>query len=394
MYTLDSTIIEKIKYYFERCKAVSDYLTENPETGGNEEKAVRRITQLLEEEGYEIQKNIYDVDHAFLAVRKDQIDDLRPKAVIMCEYDALPDIGHACGHSISCGVSLLGALAFNAAYPDAPIRIDIMGTPAEEYPGGKVFLSEAGAFVGYEFAAMAHMFYANSPTFNVLACTDRYITFKGKNSHASANPTDGINALNAARLFMTSLDMWRQHIPHTSQLHGVIERGGELPSIVPDEVTLNYYFRAKNSNDLDDLLNKVEKCMEGAALCTGTTFEQKQRYPTYYDLYHNKPAMNVINEIFEAMGEETVIFESPMGSTDAGNVDQVIPTFHPLVDVSGGQFIPLHDPTFESLMKKESGYKGLYNGGLLIASLIHRLVYESDKLQEIQKQHRLYRGIE
>lgn len=393
MYTLDKKILNEIERQYDPCKQVADYLTDHPETGGNEEKAVKRITDFLTAEGYEVQTDIHDVKHSFLAVRKDRIHEDGPKAVIMCEYDALPEIGHACGHSMSCGVSLLAALAFNAAYPDAPIRIDIMGTPAEEYPGGKVFLTDAGAFDDYEFAAMAHMFYTNSPIFNVLACTDRLITFKGKNSHASAAPTDGLNALNAARLFMTSMDMWRQHLPTTSQMHGVIENGGELPSIVPDEVVLNYYFRALNAEDLDDLVEKAINCMQGAALCTGTSFEEKQQYPTYYDLYQNEIAMDLVDEIFDAMGKTSVRFDKPMGSTDAGNVDQRIPVFHPLIDVSGGKYIPIHHPDFQALMKEETGYQGLMDGGKMLASLVYRLQFEEDLLANVQKAHREYRGI-
>ncbi len=268
-----------------------------------------------------------------------------------------------------------------------------MGTPSEEYPGGKVFLAERGAFDEYEFATMAHMFRSNSPNFNVLACTDRFITFKGKNSHASANPCEGLNALNAARIFMDAMDMWRQHIPRTSQIHGIVVKGGELPSIVPDEVTLNYYFRAKDMEDLDDLIEKVEKCVEGAALCTGTEHKNVQRYPTYCDMYANPPAIKAIQEIFDAMGEETVVFEEPQGSTDVGNVDQLIPTFHPLVGVSEGKKIPLHHADFEKRMKVESGYKGLYNGGVLIASLAHLLGTSPEFLEEIKKEHIRYRKL-
>jgi amidohydrolase len=392
-YKLDEKIIEKVKYYFDRCREVADYITDNPETGGNEEKAVKRITRVLAEEGYEIIAPCCGVKHSFLAVKRSRVHDNCKRAVIMCEYDALPEIGHACGHSISGAASLLAALAINSAYPDLPIRVDIMGTPSEEYPGGKVFLSDEGAFNGYEFAAMAHMFDVNSPTFKVLACTDRYITFHGKSSHASGNPCDGLNALNAARIFMDAMDMWRQHLPATSQIHGVVEKGGELPSIVPDKVILNYYFRAKNTHDLNDLIEKANKCVEGAALCTGTTYELVQRYPTYGDLYPNPLATNTVQEIFDAMGEKTVVFENPQGSTDAGNVDQLIPTFHPLVSVSNGKHVPLHDAAFAGLMKEESGYRGLYNGGLLIASLVHRLATNPHLLKSIQRQHREYRGI-
>lgn len=311
----------------------------------------------------------------------------------MCEYDALPDVGHACGHSMSCGASLLAALAINDAYPELPLHVDIMGTPSEEYPGGKVFLTENGAFKGYEFAAMTHMFHENSPYFNVLACTDRYITFKGKNSHASANPCDGLNALNAARIFMDAMDMWRQHIPRTSQLHGIVDKGGELPSIVPDKVTMNYYFRAVDMKDLKELTDKAEKCAEGASLCTGTEYEIVQQYPTYCDMYPNSFAVNAVQDVFNAMGEKTVIFEEPQGFTDAGNVDQQIPVFHPLIGITNGRKTPLHHADFEKLMKEESGYEGLYKGGLLIASLVHMLGTNQNILEEIKDEHRRYRKI-
>lgn len=391
MYRLDEKILEKINLYYDRCKKIADYLTDHPEVSGTEEKAVRAITSLLKEEGYGVTAPYLDVKHSFLAVKKELKDKAYLKAVILCEYDALPDIGHACGHSISCAVSLLAALAFSSAYPEIPLRIDIMGTPAEEFPGGKIFLAEAGAFDDYEFAAMAHMFHVNSPNFNVLACTDRYITFKGKNSHASASPCDGLNALNGARIFMDAMDMWRQHLPATSQIHGIIEKGGELPSIVPDHVELNYYFRAKNTKDLDDLLEKTEEAVKGAALCTGTEFEMVQRYPTYADLYSGALSLEVIKEIFSAMGKEAVTFDAPQGSTDAGNVDQLIPVFHPLISATGGKYIALHDPEFAKQMKSEAGYKGLYNGGVLVASLLHRLSTEEGLLKEIQADHRRYR---
>ncbi len=390
MYFLNERITKNIDKHFEACKEIADYLTDNPETGGNEKKASFRITSFLKEKGYRIKMPIENIPYSFLA-NKYSKEDTRPKIAIMCEYDALPDIGHACGHSLSCGSSLLAALALEEFFNELPFRIDVVGTPAEEYPGGKVFLSEKGFFDDYEFAIMAHMFYKNSPVFKVLACSDRYITFKGKNSHASANPCDGINALNAARIFMDSIDLWRQHIPSTSQIHGIIESGGELPSIVPDRIELNYYFRAKNMVELEDLVEKADKCAKGAALCTGTTYDIKQRYPTYSDIYLNPIAMKTVEEIFYAMGEKSIVFENPQGSTDAGNVDQVIPVFHPLVEITDGEEVPLHDAKFERLMKSNSGYKGMYNGGVLIASIILRMATEPELLKEIQLTHKNYR---
>lgn len=393
MYALDTRLTESVRRYFDLCREHADYITDHPELGCEEHLACGRYVKLLEEHGWQVETPVAGVPCSFRAVRKDRLDDAGPRAVLMCEYDALPEVGHGCGHSMSGSASLLAALALADAYPDLPLRIDLMGTPGEEYPGGKVMLADAGAFGGYEFAAMAHMMDYNAPGFGVLACNDRYITFRGKAAHASAMPEKGINALNAARIFMDAMDMWRQHLPKYSQIHGVVAKGGDLPSIVPDDVELNYYFRARTLKELLDLNTKAEKCAEGAALCTGCTCECAQQYLTYADLSNPPAGLEALRDIFDALDLPVREPGDPSGSTDAGNVDQIIPTFHPLVSVSGGRPQVVHDKGFTALMKCESGYRGLYNAAVLLASFALRLAGEPERLAEIQRWHQEYRGL-
>lgn len=393
MFRLNEKIDVQIEKFSARCKKLGDYLTENPELSGDEKKACAAYQKLLEEDGFLVETDYLEVPHAFLAVKKGLQHDIRPKALLLCEYDALPEVGHACGHSISGAASLLAGFALHGAYPDLPIRIDFMGTPAEEDLGGKELLLRNNAFEGYEFAAMAHMFSNNSPTFNALACDDRYITFTGKSSHASCSPADGINAMNAARLYMDAMDMWRQHLPQNAQFHGVLKKCGEQPNIVPEKAELDFYFRAATLHDLSTVCEISERCCKAAALATGCTYTSEKRFLTFADLYLTPTGDALMRDIFDAMEERYSYSDYPQGSTDAGNVDQHIPVFHPLVNISNGSEIPLHTSDFLELVKSETGAKGLRNAAVLLANLIYSLATNPEIMEAVKREHHTYRGI-
>ncbi len=392
MNSLDKNFLQFIDKYFQLAKDLADYITQNPECGGEEKLAQAKYIKLLEENGYAVEKDVVGVPYSFRAIHKSRINDNAKKAVFMCEYDALPELGHACGHSISGAASFLAALALNEAYPNLDLRIDILGTPAEEYPGGKVMLADKGIFNEYEFAIMAHMMDYNCVGFPILACNDKYITFHGKSSHASAAPEKGLNALNAARIFMDAMDMWRQHLPKYNQIHGVVVKGGDLPSMVPSKIELNYYFRAKDLASLEALTEKVENCAKGAALCTGCTYDFVQQYLTYADLSNPTVGTDLLEDIFKELGLPTQPIGEPGGSSDAGNVDYIIPTFHPLVSVTNGKAIPIHSVEFAQLMEKESAYLALKNSAILIGEFALRLAQDENKLAEIKQWHKEYRN--
>lgn len=377
-----------VQKHFESCKQVGRYLTEHPELGMDTPLAKERIAAFLEENGYIVERDYLGVENSFLAIEKEKTEFKGNKIVVLCEMDALDEIGHACGHSVSSAISLLAALAIKEAYPDFPFRIDIMGTPGEEYPGGKIFLQRAGAFEGYELAAMVHLMGGGLTIAEAQsrACNDRLITFYGKSSHASAAPCEGLNALNAARLYMDAMDMWRQHIPSTSQFHGVFEDGGVLPSIVPDKAQLNYYFRAKTLNELKDLCDKSEMAMKGAAMATGTKAESRQVYETYADRQMNQVSAEILNEIFSVLNINYKEHTDLMITTDIGGVDQWIPTLHPFISCTE-EDIPIHDKKFAELMKTESADAALKNGGMILSMTIARFAFEPDKFEAFKNYH-------
>jgi len=389
MYKIDENLSRQIQNYRERCKSVSDFLTDNPETGGNEVKGATYIKNFLKAEGYIVTTPYPEVPNSFLAVPQNRQNDVGPRIVFLCEYDALKDIGHACGHSLSCGASLLGALALNAAYPELPVRIDIMGTPGEESPSYKVTLAKDGAFDGYEFAAMAHMCGGKNVTcFNTLAVSDIRFTFKGRSSHASSAPEEGLNALNAARIFMDAMDMWRQHLPSDCQIHGIVQDGGIFPSVVPEKAVLDYWFRAEFLKNHRDLEEKACKCAQGAALCTGTTVTWESISLPTKPLFSTQIAKTFIGEIFEAMGDSFIEAEKAYGSTDVGDVNLHIPAIHPMIDIAGGERIVLHDPLFTKQLKTENGYRGMCHGALLLASFAREMALDPEMLVELKEQHK------
>lgn len=387
-------IQKQMNRYLNKVKELTDYVTNHPEISGEEKNTCGYLVGFLSEQGYEVTAPYAKMPHSFLAVPKEHSGEQTRKAALLCEYDALPEVGHACGHSLSCGCSILAALALRGAFPGLPLRVDLIGTPGEEFVGGKAIMAENGAFDDYEFAAMIHMSNEDVTAFRVLASNDRYITFHGKASHASNAPQDGLNALNAARLFMDAMDMWRQHVPSDCQLHGIVDKGGTAPNIVPDQVSLDYYFRAETMEHLYLLNEKAALCAEGAAIATGTTFELQQRYPDYGDIYWNGDMNQLMTDLFAITGRQASSPGAPGGSSDAGNVSMRIPVFHPMLDITRGhKEIVLHDKAFEALLHTDEALRGLRDGACILAHLIYRLASDEALLRNIQDAHRAYRKL-
>lgn len=371
-------------------KELAIFITNHPETSGNERKAAEKYCTLLEERGYEVIRDYKGVPNAFLAKGKKK---RQKKGVFLAEYDALPEIGHACGHSLSGAASLLAFLTVDSLQNEQGFAMDLMGTPGEEECGGKIDLLNNGGFEDYQFAAMVHMDNKNSAGFRTLASKDLYVTFLGKSAHASSEPEKGLNALNAARLFMDALDMWRQHIPPQSQIHGIIVHGGEKPNIVPDKTEVEYYLRAKTVHVLNELQSIVVQCAKAAAIATGTKEDVKQRYPTYADLFIPDKTRELLQSIYQELEIDSIASEGSQGSTDAGNVDQVMPVFHPTLAIEAKEPIILHHQSFADHVKQPEGLAAMEKAAKVLVTLVNRLS-ESDSLWKgILQEHREYRSI-
>lgn len=380
-------------FYFDNedikiAKQVGDFLTNNPEISGEEKKSSEFLIQTLKQLGYSIKSPYGSVKYSFLASK--QKKNAKKKIAFLCEYDALPEIGHACGHSYSCAISILAALTLQKI-ESIPFEVHLIGTPGEEFIGGKCYMAEDGCFDQYEFVAMVHLSNENKAQFEVLACNDKYITFHGKSSHASANPEEGINALNAARLYMDGMDMWRQHISKDCQFHGIVEKGGTLPNIIPDTVSLNYYFRASTVSKVWELNKIAENCAKGASIMTGTTVTIKQQYPDYTEIFWSDKMDQIVENAFSIIGKKVSVSEGAIGSSDVGNVSLKVPVFHPMLDITNNnKNISLHHQEFEKLLHSDSRENYLKDGAMLLYHIVTMLSNNEQLLNQIQKEHKAY----
>ena len=365
---------------------LSEYLTTHPEIGGEEKESSAYIAHFLEKYGYTVEMDYCGLSYAFRAYKPSD----KPRIALMCEYDALPEIGHACGHSLSCGISVLSALAISKCFPELPYEIDLIGTPGEENIGGKVTLAENGGFDRYQYAIMGHIFSSNVPQWRILACNDLYITITGKGTHASATPWEGHSALNAAQLFMHGIDLMRVQYKPFMQMHGIIEEGGVTPNVIPDRVVLNYYPRAASMEDLETLVENTLRLLKGVTYGTNTEYTAMQRFDTYAELHYGKTAVHTLMDIFKDLGMEAEEVPYPSGASDAGNVDLVIPAFH--LGIKGSDsFVDIHTVEFEKLMYGERAKQTLRDGAKVIANFLYQTATQPELMEQIILDWKKYR---
>ena len=319
----------------ELCELSSE-IWKNPELGFKEYKAHELLTSFLEKKGFAVERSFTGIETAFRAT----FGSGRPNVCVICEYDALPEIGHACGHNLIAEAGVAAGLGLKAALEssDAPKgRVTVLGTPAEEGEGGKINLIENGAFEEVDTAMMVHP----SPTSIIapgfLAHKQLSVTYTGKASHAGAFPWEGVNALDAAVLAYNSISVLRQQMKPTWRVHGVALNGGTDPAVIPDKTHLLYYIRTPMKSELDTLEQKVVACFQAAAKATGCQVEIKQKGATFEDLLSNDVLGSLYAKNFESLGENCVFKKDLTISTDMGNVTYTVPSIHPMYAVGSGE---------------------------------------------------------
>ena len=265
---------------------LSSEIWRNPELGFEEYKAHELLTSFLEKKGFAVERSFTGIETAFRAT----FGSGRPNVCVICEYDALPEIGHACGHNLIAEAGVAAGLGLKAALEsgDAPKgRVTVLGTPAEEGEGGKINLIDNGAFEDVDIAMMVHPSPTSIITPGFLALKQLSVAYTGKASHAGAFPWEGINALDAAVLAYNSISVLRQQMKPTWRVHGVALNGGTDPAVIPDETHLLYYIRTPMKSELNTLERKVVACFQAAAKATGCQVEIKQKGATFEDLLSN-----------------------------------------------------------------------------------------------------------
>lgn len=306
---------------------LSHEISADPELSYEEHRASARCADLLEKHGFEVERGSYGQPTSFAA----RIGDGDTHIVVCAEYDALPGVGHACGHNIIAASGVGAGLALAPLVSAAKMRLTVLGTHAEESGGGKVELIDAGAFDGAHAALMMHPTPYDDYGPKALAIEEWKVVYTGKASHASGMPELGKNALDALIAGYNNISMLRQSFRKWQQVHGVVVDGGEAANVIPERSEASYFLRAVDMDDLQDLRERVRACLEGGALATGTTVEISVTGYLFEPLKPNTELISIFTEACEAIGREFV--PDPKGddlggSTDFGNVSQRVPGLH------------------------------------------------------------------
>ncbi len=347
---------------------LSHQIHDNPELAFREEKAHAWLSAFLETHGAKVERGVGGVPTAFRAT----IEGARPgpTIAILAEYDALPGIGHACGHNViaTAGVGAGAALATALGTLPWAGRVQVIGTPAEEGGAGKVKLMDAGVFKGVEAAMMIHGRCGTLVWRPSLGIIKVRVEFHGRATHASSWPWRGVNALNAVIQLFLSLDQMRQQLRPDARVHGIITNGGAQPNIIPEYTSAEFYLRALSKDYCHELLRRFRACAEGAATATGCTTTVTPD-PTIHDPLKPNATMAGLfaeNLKFIDFPEDPDDGQAGYGSTDCGNVSQAIPTIHPYIRISPDG-IPGHSREFADWARSPMARAGMVAGAKALA---------------------------
>lgn len=348
--------------------ALSHRIHAHPEIGYEEEKSSAWVCDVLDAHGFAAERGAYGIPTAFVARAGSG-----PMHVAICaEYDALPGIGHACGHNIIAASAVGAGVALKQIADDAGLTISVIGTPAEERgnDSGKIRLLERGAFAGVDVAMMVHPAPFDAVAPKLIAASMFEVEYTGKEAHASAFPELGINAADALTVAQTAIGLLRQHILPTDRIHGIITKGGDAPNIVPAHTAARYIIRSEAIGDLGALREKVLRCFEAGAIATGATLAVIGGDKPYAEVRHDARIAAIYKRNAEALGRKFVDL-GPQGerfaaSTDMGNVSLAVPSIHPLIGIDSMPAVN-HQPEFTAHCITAAADQAILDGAVAMA---------------------------
>ncbi len=347
---------------------VSHSIWDHPELCFEEHHAHDLLCDVLEAQGLTPTRHAYGLDTAFVA----EAGTTGPVIAICCEYDALPDIGHACGHNVIAAAGLGAGLAAARLADEMGGRVRILGCPAEEGGGGKVFMIRAGAFDDVDAAMMIHPADHDLPTMTTLAIHGLEVRYHGESSHAASAPELGRNALDAAVLGYMNVAALRQHIAPHERVHGIFTEAGEKPNIVPRTAAASWYVRSGTLEGLAALKGRVVQCLQAGADAAGCTMDLEWVDPPYADMRDSAELLERYGRHAAALGRP---FPDPaarpevVGSTDMGDVSHVVPSIHPMVAVAPPG-VSIHTPEFAEHARSAAGDRAVLDGARAMAATV------------------------
>ncbi len=349
--------------------AASHDIHAHPELGYEEHHAHDVLTGLLADAGLDVERGACGLPTAFVA-RAGSGDG--PTIAVLCEYDALPGIGHACGHNVIGTAGAGAGIAAASVAAELGGNLVVIGTPAEEGGGGKVLLAERGAFEGVDAALMVHPAGLDLAWFGAIAIQTMEVTYHGKASHAAAAPHAGRNALDAAVLGYVNVAALRQHIRPDERIHGIFTEAGEAANVVPARAAATWYVRSPSVRGLQKLKERVLACLEAGAAAAGCTMEHVWLDPAYADMVDNGPMIERYRANLARTGrtlQEPGSLASVVGSTDMGNISHLVPSIHPMIAVSPPN-VAIHTADFVRYAGGAEGDRAVLDGAKAMAATV------------------------
>jgi len=361
---------------------ISKKIFENPELKFEEYEAMKWLTEELEDRGFEVERSVGGLETAFRA--RCPKGGEGPTIAFLSEYDALPGLGHACGHNLIATIGVGAGLGLCSVVDRLGGEVLVLGTPAEEGGGGKLNLIDEGLFDEVDVAMMVHPSDRTLVGRGSLGVQELKFDFYGESSHASSQPEEGVNALDAVIATFNNINALREHIKESSRIHGIITDGGEKPNIVPDHASAYFYVRAAEPEDLEELLEKVKNCAESGALATGAELGINEEGHGYQPMQPNPVLADLVKQNFEALGEEVEDYEGGMGSTDMGDVSQKVPAVHPYIRIAD-EDTPGHSKAFARAANSEKGYSAMLTAAKALAMVGVDVMGDEGNYREIMK---------
>lgn len=371
-----------IKKQLPQLRKLSTFIHTHPELGFEEHQACRNQMELLQNAGFAVSMPSKELKTAFKAIAGRG----GPVVCICSEYDALPELGHACGHNLIATAAVAAGIAVQnfLASEKIPGRIVVMGTPAEESFGGKIYLERDHAFEGIDCCLMAHPFDASGNDPGNLAVYRFDVKFTGKSAHAASEPEAGINALDAVNLLFAGINAWRQQLPEHARIHGIITSGGTVPNIIPDHAGVFFYVRAADNATCQQMILRFKDIVKGAALMTGCKFRITEPTLPYLANRNNAVLNNQLAEAMSGAGLNVVTLTRKV-STDFANISLICPSASIFFQITrAGEHIPLHSPEFQKAAGTDYAFEQALKAAQSIAGTALRYLTDAKFRRSVQ----------
>ncbi|MGL5405891.1 MAG: M20 family metallopeptidase [Propionibacteriaceae bacterium] len=374
----------------EQIRELSHAIHSNPELAFVEFEAQRLVANYLESQGFRVEKGVGRLASSLVA----SYGQGNLVVGICVEYDALPMVGHACGHNLIAGSGLTAAIGLAAIADELDITVKVIGTPAEEHGGGKVYLLQDGAFDDVHCAMMIHTVPQGSDG-SLIGTTSQavgrwQVTYTGRESHAAFAPHQGINAADAVVIAQVALGLLRQQMPGDHRANMVIKEAGEATNIICSNAVVDFEVRAFTMTEFYALYERVLHCFEAGAIATGCTMQVAAVEPAYEPLLHDEVLASHWGKVFGALGRQTTEpAKLAGGSTDFGNISQVIPGIHPWVSISGVTD-SIHSPAYAAAADTDIAYETMFEAGIAMAWTIAAVAVDQDAVSYLQQRKQQY----